>query len=66
MHKNKCCNHCEYQNVQDIAHEFMNEVCQLELGTIYRCDVCGASWMKSVNRGWLLLRQGQTGLKLVG
>jgi len=66
MHNNKCCNHCEYQNVQEPPHDFMNVVCQLDLGTIYRCDVCGSSWMKSVNRGWLLLREGQTGLKLAG
>lgn len=64
MNNNKCCDHCENQQLHDVSHEFMAEVCKLELGTIYRCEVCGTSWMKSANRGWLLLRVGNSRLKM--
>ena len=47
MNKNKCCDHCEYQQMQDLPHKYMKELCTLELGTIHRCDVCSSSWMKS-------------------
>ena len=63
MNNNKCCNHCEYQQIQDVPHNYMKEICKLELGTIYRCDVCGSSWMKSANRGWLMLRVGHSHFK---
>jgi len=63
MNKNKCCDHCEYQQMQDLPHKYMKELCTLELGTIHRCDVCSSSWMKSANRGWLLLREGNMQLK---